>query len=105
SKVFVTGSSSGSEMFDNHYATVAYDAASGARLWSARYPAHDGPGATALAVSADGSRVFVTGTAGIFNGRFCDCSFATIAYDASTGARLWLNYSGSSTYAEALAVS
>jgi hypothetical protein len=58
--VFVTGSSSGSKTsFD--YATVAYDAASGTQRGVARI----GPGsATALAISPEGTALFVTGSVG-----------------------------------------
>jgi PQQ-like domain len=93
SKVFVTGQSV--ESGTNYdYATVAYDATSGARLWVSRY---DGPGnsvdaATALGVSPDGSKVFVTGySPGSGSGQ----DYATVAYDATSGAQLWLTrYNG-----------
>jgi DNA-binding beta-propeller fold protein YncE len=64
-----------------HYLIAAYDATTGTKLWSAR---HEPFGeyfktaiAYALAVSPDGSRVFVTGKNGI------------VAYDASNGIQLW----------------
>ena len=77
------------------YATVAYDANSGATLWRARYNAagnkesQDEP--NSIAVSLDGSRVFVTGnTIAQFNR-----DYATVAYEATTGAKLWVKlYNG-----------
>jgi hypothetical protein len=86
SKVFVTGYSSGGA--NNDFATVAYDSATGAKLWIMRY---DGPAgrddeAYSVAVSWDGSKVFVTGgSPGVGTGE----DYATVAYDASTGAELW----------------
>jgi hypothetical protein len=87
SQVFVTGESVGAT--SNHdYATVAYDASTGAKLWVRRY---NGPGngsdfATALAVSPNGSDVFVTGYSDVSSSNY---DYATVAYDASTGAKLW----------------
>jgi DNA-binding beta-propeller fold protein YncE len=65
SKVFVTGGSE-SRSGDRDFATLAHDASSGAKLWRTRF---DGPGngddyGDALAVSPDGSEVFVTGRSG-----------------------------------------
>src|SRR5207249_3233233 len=99
SAVFVTGFS-----YEGYpdYATVAYDASTGAQLWVMRY---DGGVASALGVSIDGSAVFVTGGTDVgFND-----DYVTISYDASTGAELWLmRYDGpasDSDHAYALQVS
>ncbi len=93
STVFVTGESIGSDGgFD--YASVAYDASTGARLWVTRYngPVQRDDYASALAVSPDGSAVFVTGYSVGTGYRF---DYATVAYDASSGARLWVKrYNG-----------
>jgi DNA-binding beta-propeller fold protein YncE len=72
---FVTGQSTGATSDD--YATVAYDAATGAQLWVRRYtgPGTSADGASSVAVSPTGNMVFVAGqsTATVSN-------FATIAY-------------------------
>jgi DNA-binding beta-propeller fold protein YncE len=82
-RVFVTGESVDATA---DIVTIAYDAATGAQLWVDRYdgPAHDVDMPTGIRSSPDGSRVFVTG--GIDGVR----DFGTIAYDAATGARLWV---------------
>jgi PQQ-like domain len=87
-RVFVTGASAGSGTGFTDYATVAYDAGTGARVWARRY---NGPGngsdvAYSLAVSPDGTRVFLTGES---EGSGTDFDYATVAYDAATGGRLW----------------
>jgi hypothetical protein len=91
--VFVTGLSAGaSSGFD--YATIAYDAATGARLWVQRY---NGPGngfdeAHSVVASRHGSSVFVTGYS---EGARSGSDYATVAYDAVTGAQLWVRrYNG-----------
>jgi len=102
-RVFATGYVTGSGA-DTDYATVAYDAVSGARLWTRTYK---GPGddyAWAVAVSPDGARVFVTGESpGIY------ADYATVAYDAGSGATLWTRrYNGPGNFddfANAVAVS
>jgi putative pyrroloquinoline-quinone binding quinoprotein len=91
--VFVTGNSWDSGT-SNDYATVAYDAATGAERWVARY---NGPGegddfAKALEVSPDGATVFVTGWS---MGSGTDYDYATVAYDEATGTEQWVSrYNG-----------
>lgn len=86
--VFVTGDSVASGHVSD-YATLAYDAATGAQRWLARYngPANYFDEATALAVSPDGSTVFVTGQS---DGSTVNLDYATVAYDASTGVEKWV---------------
>jgi outer membrane protein assembly factor BamB len=88
SKVFVTGTSSGGPATDDDYVTVAYNASTGAELWHRRYngPANNYDTAVGLAVSGDGSTVFVTG---ISDDASSSVAYATVAYDASNGATLW----------------
>ena len=88
-KVFVTGDTS------NDFVTLAYDASDGRELWSERFGGESSTGIDVLAVSPDGSRVFVTGgivmpidPVTVFPQQ---AYLVTIAYDASTGARAWVN--------------
>jgi dienelactone hydrolase len=108
SRVFVTGYSAGAHFFLPDFATIAYDATTGAVLWARLY---NGPGdgydaAWSVAASPDGSSVFVTGQS---YGAGMDYDYATIAYDAATGAVRWAGrYIGrtySDDYAYAVAVS
>lgn len=90
-RVFMTGRSNDDDS-GGDFATLAYDASTGARLWTARY---DRPGAgdefpNDLVLSPDGSRVYVTGTADSGVGSSGDSRFATVAYDAATGQELWV---------------
>lgn len=86
-RVFETGewNASGHHM----YGTAAFDTSTGKRLWVARYRARrdSSDAATAIAVSPDGNTVFVTGfsadTPNVYD-------YATIAYDATTGAQRWV---------------
>ena len=90
SRVFVTGLA-----FDVtlDYVTVAIDSATGKRLWVSRYNGrgNDADWVYDLGVSPDGSMVFVTGASvGTDRGEY-----ATVAYDAVTGARSWVRrYNG-----------
>jgi hypothetical protein len=79
STVFVTGWVASGQRGDD-YATVAYDAATGVREWGRRYngPNDSGDVAHAVAVSPDGSRVFVTGYSG---GVQTGSDYATVAYE------------------------
>jgi DNA-binding beta-propeller fold protein YncE len=80
SKVFVTGNSNG-DGEESNYSTVAYDASTGATVWVRAYT---GPGKQSdlpyvVAVSPDGSRVFVTGFSTGFG---TERDYATLAYEA-----------------------
>ena len=91
--VFVTGRSQG-RAWGVDYATVAYDAATGAQRWVARYngPANRLNMAASVAVSPAGDTVFVTGHS---EGRASGFDYATVAYDAVTGAQRWVaRYNG-----------
>ena len=94
STVYSTGTSVYDSTDPGHFATVAVDARTGEKRWSAAYQSSTDPDqrdtATRLAVSPDGSKVFVTGDS------MCGCGaggfdgFSTVAYDAATGRRLWV---------------
>ncbi|SDU78554.1 S8 family serine peptidase [Jiangella alkaliphila] len=103
-RLFVTGTTAGDRGLPD-YATVAYDTSDGARLWTAAY---DGPGgsldrATALAVSPDGSGVYVTGQSSA-GSTGATADYATVRYAAATGATSWVaRYSGDAEGADAAA--
>jgi outer membrane protein assembly factor BamB len=106
SEVVVTGAVIPGTGGSEDYATIAYEATSGARLWAKLY---NGPGnggrATAVGISPNGAEVFVTGISLATDG---SSGFATIAYDAATGARLWVTRydpPGGTSGGRALAVS
>ena len=94
SKVYVTGESLGrmSGDYSYDYATLAYDASTGAQLWVKRYngPANRNDRPRSLGVSPDGSKVFVTGSSEYYLNDNATSAYATLAYDASTGAQLWV---------------
>jgi outer membrane protein assembly factor BamB len=88
SRVFVTGESMNADL-DWDYATVAYDATTGTRLWASRYdgPAHSTDFPHAIQVSPRGDAVFVTGES---EKTLYAPDYTTVAYDAATGGRRWL---------------
>jgi WD40 repeat protein len=95
-RVFVTGSSVGART-GRDYATIAYNAATGARLWVKRYngPANSDDSASSVVVSPGGGTVFVTGSAATSQDPEMGTDYATVAYSAATGARLWVKrYNG-----------
>ncbi len=100
--VFVTGTSYGTGPAIGDYATVAYSAATGARLWIKRYNGVGNSGgiATKVVVSPSGKTVFVTGYSyGTAASGYAN--FATIAYNASTGAQLWVKlYNGTGNFVD-----
>jgi DNA-binding beta-propeller fold protein YncE len=89
SSVFVTGSRATQTSDWSDFGTVAYDTVTGAPLWDARYdgPAGADDAALDVAASPDGSRVYVTG---LSDGDDFQDRWATVAYDAHTGAELWV---------------
>jgi DNA-binding beta-propeller fold protein YncE len=89
-KVFVTGVSvafGGSSSED--YATFAYDAATGAVLWGKFYNGGWFDIAFALTVNPDGGTVYVTGASQTSKDSSAT-DYATIAYDAFSGAISWV---------------
>jgi hypothetical protein len=92
SRVFVTGESLGfsdANGYATDFATIGYEGATGARLWTRRYNGsadfEDAP--RSLATTSTGDVVVVTG---LSYGASTNADFATVAYDGSTGARLWI---------------
>ncbi len=85
SKVAVTGRS---RDHSDDYATVCYSAADGRALWTARYdgPARGADDAHRVAFSGDNDFVYVSGSS---QGEGSDFDYATVAYDAHTGALRW----------------
>jgi DNA-binding beta-propeller fold protein YncE len=106
--VYVTGYSLGSGTLDSDYLTIAYDAGAGSTTWTRRFNGPEGftDFARDLAVSPDGTRVYVTGYVLALDGSSDDVTFS---YDAATGATVWARgYDGPSNgteFANALALS
>ena len=65
----------------------AWASSGGSQRWTASYHFGDKAFSDAVAVTPDGSTVFVTGTT---DQGESDSHFATLAYDASTGAEKWV---------------
>ena len=87
-RVYVAGSLDSTD-HTRDFGTLAYDAATGAKLWEARYsgPGTDFDDAQGIGVSPDGSAVYVTGRS---NGTGTYSDVGTIAYHAATGAQAWV---------------
>ena len=85
------------------YATLAYNAATGTRVWLRRYSGRGSnyDAATSVAVGPGGARVYVTGVSAD--------DYVTVGYGAASGARVWASRydgpSGDLDYPTALAVS
>jgi sugar lactone lactonase YvrE len=73
----------GATLYVTGETTIAYVAATGAQLWQREIAAFGGY-AVALAVSPDGSRVYVGARVGPF-----DLDYLTVAYDGDTGTKAW----------------
>ncbi|HEY2443108.1 MAG TPA: PQQ-binding-like beta-propeller repeat protein [Streptosporangiaceae bacterium] len=94
-RLYITGS------FGHHegrkFQTLAYDTATGALAWQQRYQGGPdqlrgaGSGADSIAVSPDGSMVFVTGYGSAVETNLY--AALTFGYDAATGATVWMRRS------------
>jgi sugar lactone lactonase YvrE len=87
-RVFVTGTKYGRGDFAGDVATLAYRAKDGQRVWVDRYDGYRGRDdeACCLAISPDGSTVYV---AGAVSGRRRSDGYGTLAYKAATGRVRW----------------
>ena len=88
--VYVTGQSWADQKDHYDFATIAYDAATGAQRWLSRY---DGPGdehdiPQSMVLSPDKTRLYITGWVHM-NPVGEGSDYATIALDAATGDLLW----------------
>jgi outer membrane protein assembly factor BamB len=107
-EVLVSAGGSDDPADDGYYVTSAYNAATGAKLWSKNYTGPEGPKggssgtAHAIAVSPNGKAVFVTG--GFYHVN-SSSAYVTIAYNVITGAQLWVKSSYSDSYGDVTAAS
>jgi outer membrane protein assembly factor BamB len=85
-RVVITARSNGASTSNNDTddATVAYDAATGARAWASRYDSGSRDYPYALATSPDGKRVYATAERAGFSS-----DYVTLAYDSTSGALAW----------------
>ena len=91
SAVYVTGPSHNASTGVQDAVTVAYSSDDGHHLWTHTTPGTAGThGAypAALAVSPDGTRVFITGQWDV-SADFTTSRFGTVAYDSATGEEVW----------------
>jgi hypothetical protein len=95
-RLFVTGYSA-ARPGGWDYATFAYSAATGKRLWASRYngPANRDDVGYSVAVSPAGTAVYVTGGSLRRAASGYADDYATVAYGAATGSQLWVSrYNG-----------
>jgi outer membrane protein assembly factor BamB len=73
------------------WSTVAYDLDTGEKLWSSIHVVGLGGGSspTAIAVTPDGARLFITGVSDSGEDNAEGRDYMTVAYDAATGSELW----------------
>lgn len=106
--VYVTGESGSATYGDfTSYATVAYSAATGAQLWAKRYgvPGDYASAPVTMAVSPDGRMVYVTGDSDNTYAAGGGADYATVAYNAATGAQMWVRrFNAKLTYGGAAAM-
>jgi hypothetical protein len=107
STVFVTGATAFGP--SGRFATLAYDASTGTQKWVSTFPGISSPEwgrGNAIAVSPDGSTVFVTGSSECSGcGEASFEGYSTLAYDASTGDRLWVARNAATGHPYSIAVS
>jgi TolB protein len=79
------------EASENNYVTVKYSTEIQNKVWSETYngPGHGEDDPWGLALSPDGSKVYVTGYS--YGGSTTGADQATVAYAAANGNRLWVN--------------
>lgn len=103
--MYVTGGSA-APISGNEYATVTYNAATGAQLWAQRHTGYNGGAgaATSVAVSPSGGTVYITGYA---QSRVSIDDYDTVAYNATTGTQLCAKFYSvaGESYASSVAVS
>jgi putative pyrroloquinoline-quinone binding quinoprotein len=92
SAVFITGFSA-SATYSAAF-TSALDPATGDELWVERFegPAGLNDSALSLAVSPDGSRVYITGATGGTVSGGADWDMVTVAYNATNGDKVWTRF-------------
>src|SRR5207249_4185225 len=89
STVYVTGTSFDVASSSNLFHTIAYSASTGSLLWQS-LTGQDGDSASSMAMSPDGSKLFVTGTdSDSFNTTGNTYDYATVALATSDGHELW----------------
>lgn len=94
SRVYLTGTNSKRKRHQYDFTTVSLDAATGEKIWMKRYdgPDHRIDEALGVQVAPDGTSLYVTGFSIVGN---YDADYASVAYDAATGARKWVaRYNG-----------